>query len=509
MKSTQKMVTSLPLSSFHVLFYLIIFIQEKKTMRKIIILLLILILPFSLFATDYSEIMAKAKESSRTLENAEITYQNSLLDNEKASRSEDVRYSVIAEATPINTSFDNMENGSTEVSKLSASIVIPSSSSVATNEGMSNATTITVSSPLSAGYDGAFSISPSVSASHTFDLSSSEGKYKKTLQDSQNTLAIEQTYKNALLSFEKSIISQMKSLLSAEKSIRTSENALESAKKSMEDIKTLGTYSEGSVNWRKAELDVKKAENSLSALYEQYENAKEQFYTATGLIWSGLENIPEPNLELVSLESGNTDVRLSYIDSELARLEAEGSAASTLSVSGSLGASYKNSKAKAGDKIPVQNTVTGSAGVSYSGGNWSIGADVTLTATKDFSYTPQLTISGSWSSLSTSDITEKTEANNAIKASNNYIDSLTNYTIEGMSLAQKINAFNLDYALLKEDLEYQRQSYELTKESHDAGLASESELESAALALENAEADVEIKKLEGLELEYDILIYSL
>lgn len=506
MKSTQKMVTSLPLSSFHVLFYLINFIQEK-TMRKIIILLLILILPFSLFATDYSEIMAKAKESSRTLENAEITYQNSLLDNEKASRSEDVRYSVIAEATPINTSFDNMENGSMEVSNLSASIVIPSSSSVATNEGVSNATTITVSSPLSAGYDGAFSISPSVSASHTFDLSSSEGKYKKTLQDSQNTLAIEQTYKNALLSFEKSIISQMKSILSAEKSIRTSENTLESAKKSMEDIKTLGTYSEGSVNWRKAELDVKKAENSLSALYEQYENAKEQFYTATGLIWSGLENIPEPNLELVSLESGNTDVRLSYIDSELARLEAEGSAASTLSVSGSLGASYKNSKAKAGDK--VQNTVTGSAGVSYSGGNWSIGADVTLTATKDFSYTPQLTISGSWSSLSTSDITEKTEANNAIKASNNYIDSLTNYTIEGMSLAQKINAFNLDYALLKEDLEYQRQSYELTKESYDAGLASESELESAALALENAEADVEIKKLEGLELEYDILIYSL
>ena len=62
---------------------------------------------------------------------------------------------------------------------------------------------------------------------------------------------------------------------------------------------------------------------------------------------------------------------------------------------------------------------------------------------------------------------------------------------------------------MKEDLEYQRQSYELTKESHDAGLASESELESAALALENAEADVEIKKLEGLELEYDILIYSL
>ncbi|HIV99257.1 MAG TPA: hypothetical protein IAB12_05740 [Candidatus Ornithospirochaeta avicola] len=480
-------------------------------MRKIIILLLIAILPFSLFAADYSEIIAKAKDSSRTLENAEIAYQNSLLKNEEASRSEDVSYSVSAKATPINTSFDNMENGSMEVSELSASIVIPSSSSVKSGERMTNATTVTVSSPLSAGYDGAFSIWPSVSASHTFDLSSSEGKYKKTLQDSQNTLTIEQTYKNALLSFEKSIISQMQSILSTEKSIRTSENALEIAKKSMEDIKALGTYSEGSVNWRKAELEKKKTENSLSSLYEQYENAKEQFYTATGLEWNGLENIPEPNLELVSLESGNTDVRLSYIESELARLEAESSDTSTLSVSGSLGASYKNSKAKANAKgvAPVQNTVTGSAGVSYKGDNWSIGADVSLTSTKDFSYTPQLTISGSWSSSSTSDITEKTNANNAIKASNDYIDSLTNYTIEGMSLAQKINAFNLDYALLKEELEYQRQSYELTKESYDAGLASESELESAALAFENAEADVEIKKLEGLELEYDILIYSL
>ena len=266
--------------------------------------------------------------------------------------------------------------------------------------------------------------------------------------------------------------------------------------------------------YRRALLELDMNRRSLDTYKDQYEKAKNQFAISTGLVWDALEEFSVPSLEMKVFDEGNSEVRGLAIDSEVSSLKIEQKekeiAPVSLLLSGSIGGSYRNRESR--NAYDEENSMNGSLGAELSLSNWSIGTEFSLTAEKGETVRPSLTLTGSWKNNTTSE-SDRLELerlrNDAVSAKNEYLDALTQYNIDGMTLQNRIMEYEFKLSTLSQNESYLKASLDAEMEYYEKGLVREDDVLDAQVEYELFEYDKMIACLEGLSLYYDILIYSL
>lgn len=464
-------------------------------MKKNIILSIIIIMVCStLYATDYNEIIQKAKSESKSVQNAELSYLNSKLTLEKSELEDELQITV---------------SGNAQVSP--DLTVAPTVKIVLPNDG---STTITATVPSSLNYDDTkiYSFSPKVTVDHNFDLSGFDEDVLTALSNSRTALNNEYTYQYALLSFENTCISTIKTIVNLEKNIENQSYLIEKSEKSIKEKLALGQITTSSITYKQLINQLELSKNTLKAYEKQYEIAKSQYKEATNLDWDGLSNLPSPDLTLSLLPTGNTKVIVATIDEEIAKenINSKNAALNPQNVKVSGGVESANLKNSLGEK----NSLTATAGATYSQGNWSVGAS--LSSSYDFNKnsfdTPSVKVSGSWSNKTTkrSDEIELQKLQNSlVSASNSASEEYTSYLQSYNALQLEVLQYEFNVTQTNANSEYLKANLENVKALYDAGLATKQELEDAEFNVKLDEYTQTVLVLDGLTLSNKIKMLNL
>lgn len=448
----------------------------------------------TLYATDYNEIIQKAKSESKSVQNAELSYLNSKLTLEKSELEDELQITV---------------SGNAQVSP--DLTVAPTVKIVLPNDG---STTITATVPSSLNYDDTkiYSFSPKVTVDHNFDLSGFDEDVLTALSNSRTALNNEYTYQYALLSFENTCISTIKTIVNLEKNIENQSYLIEKSEKSIKEKLALGQITTSSITYKQLINQLELSKNTLKAYEKQYEIAKSQYKEATNLDWDGLSNLPSPDLTLSLLPTGNTKVILATIDEEIAKenINSKNAALNPQNVKVSGGVESANLKNSLGEK----NSLTATAGATYSQGNWSVGAS--LSSSYDFNKnsfdTPSVKVSGSWSNKTTkrSDEIELQKLQNSlVSASNSASEEYTSYLQSYNALQLEVLQYDFNVTQTNANTEYLKANLENVKALYDAGLATKQELEDAEFNVKLDEYTQTVLVLDGLTLSNKIKMLNL
>ena len=454
----------------------------------------------SVFSVSLDEIINGAKELSPTYQNVILSYENSLINIRSLERKDKVGVSVSASVNPLYEE-NSLLGSSVETKKgintsSTATLTLP-------NDGK---TTISGEVGVKTLYDGSSTTtSLSLDASHTFDFTGYSSSTTDDLTLATTKYSTELSKATSELNFEKSVINTVSAILSYEKNIKKAQKSVDDQKSIIEKMETLGTYSKSSTTYINAVNVLNQLQSSLDSAQKQYENALKSFEKVSGMEWTGLDDIPEPVLDLKIYDNGNTSVLISSMKAEAAVENYKAEVAKlnpmNLSVSG-----------KVNGTISDSSSTSISTSLSYTGDNWSISATPGLSITKDKTV-PSLTISGRWSNggtMNTSDEdTLSASSNKMVSAENDYRDAFSSYFDEAQSLSLRILSWEAEYSNAKASLDYAKMMYENEKVMLEYGFSTEKDVRSAELSVISAEYDLKMTMLEGLSLERDLKIFAL
>ena len=454
----------------------------------------------SVFSVSLDEIINGAKELSPTYQNVILSYENSLINIRSLERKDKVGVSVSASVNPLYEE-NSLLGGSVETKKgintsSTATITLP-------NDGK---TTISGEVGVKTFYDGSSTTtSLSLDASHTFDFTGYSSSTTDDLTLATTKYSTELSKATSELNFEKSVINTVSAILSYEKNIKKAQKSVDDQKSVVEKMETLGTYSKSSTTYINAVNVLNQLQSSLDSAQKQYENALKSFEKVSGMEWTGLDDIPEPVLDLKIYDNGNTSVLISSLKAEAAVENYKAEVAKlnpmNLSISG-----------KVNGTISDSSSTSISTSLSYTGDNWSISATPGLSITKDKTV-PSLTISGRWSNGGTMNTNDEdalsASSNKMLSAQNDYRDALSSYFDEAQSLSLRILSWEAEYSNAKASLDYAKMMYENEKVMLEYGFSTEKDVKSAELNMISAEYDLKTTMLEGLSLERDLKIFAL
>ena len=454
----------------------------------------------SVFSVSLDEIINGAKELSPTYQNVILSYENSLINIRSLERKDKVGVSVSASVNPLYEE-NSLLGGSVETKKgintsSTATITLP-------NDGK---TTISGEVGVKTLYDGSSTTtSLSLDASHTFDFTGYSSSTTDDLTLATTKYSTELSKATSELNFEKSVINTVSAILSYEKNIKKAQKSVDDQKSIIEKMETLGTYSKSSTTYINAVNVLNQLQSSLDSAQKQYENALKSFEKVSGMEWTGLDDIPEPVLDLKIYDNGNTSVLISSLKAEAAVENYKAEVAKlnpmNLSVSG-----------KVNGTISDSSSTSISTSLSYTGDNWSISATPGLSITKDKTV-PSLTISGRWSNGGTMNTNDEdalsASSNKMVSAENDYRDAFSSYFDEAQSLSLRILSWEAEYSNAKASLDYAKMMYENEKVMLEYGFSTEKDVRSAELSVISAEYDLKMTMLEGLSLERDLKIFAL
>ena len=454
----------------------------------------------SVFSVSLDEIINGAKELSPTYQNVILSYENSLINIRSLERKDKVGVSVSASVNPLYEE-NSLLGGSVETKKgintsSTATLTLP-------NDGK---TTISGEVGVKALYDGSSTTtSLSLDASHTFDFTGYSSSTTDDLTLATTKYSTELSKATSELNFEKSVINTVSAILSYEKNIKKAQKSVDDQKSIIEKMETLGTYSKSSTTYINAVNVLNQLQSSLDSAQKQYENALKSFEKVSGMEWTGLDDIPEPVLDLKIYDNGNTSVLISSLKAEAAVENYKAEVAKlnpmNLSVSG-----------KVNGTISDSSSTSISTSLSYTGDNWSISATPGLSITKDKTV-PSLTISGRWSNGGTMNTNDEdalsASSNKMVSAENDYRDAFSSYFDEAQSLSLRILSWEAEYSNAKASLDYAKMMYENEKVMLEYGFSTEKDVRSAELSVISAEYDLKMTMLEGLSLERDLKIFAL
>lgn len=454
----------------------------------------------SVFSVSLDEIINGAKELSPTYQNVILSYENSLINIRSLERKDKVGVSVSASVNPLYEE-NSLLGGSVETKKgintsSTATLTLP-------NDGK---TTISGGVGVKTFYDGSSTTtSLSLDASHTFDFTGYSSSTTDDLTLATTKYSTELSKATSELNFEKSVINTVSAILSYEKNIKKAQKSVDDQKSILEKMETLGTYSKSSTTYINAVNVLNQLQSSLDSAQKQYENALKSFEKVSGMEWTGLDDIPEPVLDLKIYDNGNTSVLISSLKAEAAVENYKAEVAKlnpmNLSISG-----------KVNGTISDSSSTSISTSLSYTGDNWSISATPGLSITKDKTV-PSLTISGRWSNGGTMNTSDEdalsASSNKMVSAENDYRDAFSSYFDEAQSLSLRILSWEAEYSNAKASLDYAKMMYENEKVMLEYGFSTEKDVRSAELSVISAEYDLKMTMLEGLSLERDLKIFAL
>lgn len=474
--------------------------------KRLLSVLIIFAVALSVGAASFDSIISSAKENSPSYKNSVLTYQNGLLSLEKLDEEDETLVTVSGSVTPI----DRNDSKDMFGFSTSAEVLTPD-----------RKTTISGKLGYSMDYDNTMkTVTPSLSARHTFDFSGFDSDNIEDLQYAVSKLSTELAYTTSELEFEKTVINTISTLKSALKELDKINKTISDLQKNLDNINKLGTISPDSAQYKNQLNSLEMAKNSKVALEKQYENAKANYKVFTGLEGDGVDALPTPELKLNVLQEGNTSVYIKSLQAEIAEEEYNMEYATqnpkALTISGGTSGSYTDSTLKSGN-------YSLDAGLSFQANNWSIGAS--HTSSWDFkndkaTYNPSLTITGKWTNGSLGSAggsvgsthdsyTLQSLQNSAVMKRNEYISALTNYTQQAQSLSVRIMQWDFSKSQADANISYLEDVLKNKQELFKKGLATADDVEKAEFDLSQAQYDYEIMILEGLSLERDLKIFGL
>lgn len=286
--------------------------MNVSTKRRYIGLLIVACCTLApLFAVELDQLMSMAKEKSPQMQAYLLTRRNSEIANELT----DTKDSLGIEVSTGNTTVayvqksTNATTGDVTPSRTSTSAG-PSITFTLPNDGK---TKISVGSGATVDFLDSggriYSLSPAVSASHTFTFGRT-GDDRSDLLYSQNTLLASQTYSNNVLAFENQVYQKISAILALEQQIRSTQKNINDLTTTMGNAIKLGTTTKDTVTYQNQELQLKSYQNTLDNLMLSYNYNLEQYKILTGLAYEPVTGIREVSLNFAPLSSGNTAVIL-------------------------------------------------------------------------------------------------------------------------------------------------------------------------------------------------------
>ncbi len=477
--------------------------------RLFLLFVLFLTLSSALFSATLDSIISSAKENSPSFKNTYISYQNGLLQLAQMEKNKTPTYQVDVTYLPLNQYTDSPYSTDYKYGMT----LRPEFSYVSYDNKLSFGGEL----GYTMDYEGnSIMLSPGVDASYNFDFSGYEPETMEDLNYTIMRLNTEYTYKSAEINFEKTVLSTIRTLYSAEKSMETIDESIDDLETTIDTIDKLKTISPDSTLYKNNLLMLEKNKETKALLERQFEDAKNNYKTLTGLDWDGVDSLPSPKLELKTLPNGNTEVLLASLNIQLAEetlksLEADYDPNGLL-ISGGVRGSYT----AVDGPLSGQDLVAVNASLRYSGKNWSISATPSLSwsfpQSSDALLSPSLTISGSWRN-NTTNVYENAELskkqNDVVTRQNQYVQAMTNYVQSGQNLSVSIMDWNFKMGQADSNIAYLKEVRDNQAELYEKGLITKEELDDAELDIKLAEYDRDDLILQGLILDCDLALYAL
>ncbi|HPZ15744.1 MAG TPA: hypothetical protein PLX25_03685, partial [Sphaerochaeta sp.] len=189
----------------------------------------------------------------------------------------------------------------------------------------------------------------------------------------------------------------------------------------------------------------------------------------------------------------------------------------SLVVGGSVGGSASKTKSKniltGVEKIDYYNDATIKGSASLIANQYKISGSVSATYDfEDNTFTPSLTIGGSWSNnpSSYSEGLKLQQLENAVlTAELAYRTAIDEFNQSVMTIQNSIASYVMNYSLLLESIAYNQETLEQQKDLYARGLATALQVEDAQFAVDLDTYTLNSSLLEGLKLENQIKSLSL
>ncbi len=487
--------------------------------RKTVVLhLCFLFACFALSAVSLEDILSSAMANSPNYRNIEVNYQNGLLSLRESNLDKSASISVSASLDPLAKSISGVPailgDGEYGISlSPNVTITLPNGD-----------TKINGAASYGMDYKAKYSvINASMGLSHVFDFTGLDEDSISDLSYAKQDISLSQSFASSTYTFKKSVISAISQLLTMENTLETTRNSLKKSEKAFADMNALGTVSPQSATYKNQERLLESARDQLATLERQYDNAKSSYKDLTGLDWSGISDLAKPQLEVVVLENGNTDVYLKALDIEIAEANYDSTYArlnpSALSVGGTVSGGYLSDNKASSIKDISTGSLNISATGSYTGSNWSLsvkpGVSMSFPKDGDAKTTASVTISGTYANGSLGQSQESEELtlsklkNAIVAAENSYINALSSYMQQAQSLSLRLLQWEFKCTQYKSELDYLETLHETQSELFSLGLTTEEKLRDAEVNLEVGRKEWNILMLEGESLRCDIEAFAL
>ncbi len=475
--------------------------KKKRIVGLFSILLLML---FSVGATDLQTVIQQAKQNSSRIQ---------LIELNKANSNITVAMSEVEPTLGIrvsgNVNFREVDFGTPVASD--KHLTMQASPTVVISLPNDNNTKITIGTTAitkaldTSGYWGA---DPSVGITHTFQFGDN-GDTLTDLKLAQQRLSIDYQYNESLYNFESSIYSKIIEILGYEMDLLEAEKNLLVQQTQIDNALALRTISEGSTTYRNMLLNLARLENSKTAILQKLDMAHTQYEYLTGMSYEPIETIMDAELSFTYLPTGDTSVILAAMALEIANEELAltqrrtvqstgGKSVPSLVVGGETGIDYSDFAATPSISYSV------GAQATYNANNLSTNAAVTIGISDTGKVTPSFTIGGSWSNNQTiaSDVMQvQTLQNNITIAGINYQEAMLTYQSDASQLETDILTYRLNVDAFQQEAAYREQMLEEAQDAFERGLITETEVNQAQLNVELTSYQNKIYALQALILE--------
>jgi len=467
--------------------------------RRFTLILLLFFFTLPLFAVPLKTLVDTALIQSSRMRDLELSKKNAELSLIANQAKEEVGITITT--GNVTTDF----NGSTtfSTSGATASFILP-------NEGKTTIQVSTGSAEIDAPYTS-YLVNPALSLNHTFTYGYTADN-RKSLLDRQTEILAKTTYESSKLAFITNLYTQIGDLLKNEKSIKTTEKEIEDLKRSLEQNLDLRLIREDGLVYQGQQQLIRVKQASLESLDSTRTLLLKQFTNTFGFIWEGVGAIDEPNLVFTVSPTGNSTVANEKLAWEVAKenrdLEKAKYTNTSLVVGGSIGVYSSDKTPTALNPTANQDKIKANAQATFTANQFEVKGTVAGTYNMvNQSFNPSLSVSGTWSNNPTSSVDmlnlQKLE-NDVLRAEISYNTALQDYLQKAFELESTIASWKLNYDLLKQSINYNKDVLKQQQTLFERGLVNKQAVDDAQFDVEMDAYTLQTTLLDGLRLENQI-----
>ncbi len=475
---------------------------DMKRRRFILLGLVFLLSSSFLSATSLKTLVDNSIKTSDQITNLSLNREYTMLTLEVSDLEADPVISVSTNlSTPTTlTDYYELDGGSSNL----LTVVIPGEISPTSENSVTDTTTIGLNAGIKYDPNSTSNIidaNGALSLSHNFLL----GDYtdnRDNLNNQLTLLSANQTYELGLIEYKKNVYSYVSNIISNEKSQKDLEKKITDQQKVIDDALKLNQITKDSIYYQQYTLVLNSYNDALENLKIQRDSLFENFREYTGLDYEVVDEIRDPNLEILKSIEDSLSVQIAQINVNL--------------------------KQEAIDLVERENTqsyIIGGAQIvrpyTNSTNDMSVGLqaqyganNISFTATTnmdiDFSNSdidPYLQIGGTWTNDTTteSDIIQNKINENALISAQLALNSAKQAKqLSYLSLNTQIINWKSQYKQLLDNIQFKKDNLELNEKMFDIGLVAQSDIDDIIFEISQLDYDKMILLIDGLSIELEI-----